>query len=1081
MTAAHAPMEVDPPAPSSSSSANKVDIPQQVGDFKLVVQDQLEFAPSVHVAKWQSESTGLKVVWASNESPLVQGYFSVVTEIKDDSGRPHTLEHLVFLGSEQYPYKGVLDTVANRSFAEGTNAWTATTDTTYTIATAGEEGFLSILPVYVDHILYPTITSAGFTTEVYCVNGKGEDAGVVFSEMNGRENGSGDLMALRQQRALYSKENGLRSETGGLMEALRVLKVEQIREYHSSKYVPQNITLIVNGRSLNPTNLLNTLTDKVIPSIVAHGQAQGKRPPGWVRPFVETSTSKNPAKLTEDRTEVVDFPEKSEDVGELMVSWIGVEHNDYLHDLALEILGLYLTDSAVSPLSKEFIEVDEPSCTDITFYASSENPTIITSYISSVPFAELDTLGPRFRTALARIVEDGVDMSRMKSLLERQALQLFESMETDASEVLSQVVVTDGIWGKEDGSDLKGALQVNAQYKELNSWSAEQWGKLLKKFLVDAPALTIVGKPSASLAKKIKNDAKALIEANKAKYGPDGLAKLQKDIEAAQAENDKPVPSDILRKFKVPDVAGIEWIKVDTARSAGVAQTAGKPEGRAQQHVDADGAELPLFVQFDHIDSRFIQIAIVLFPNDVEGFDPAKLRALLPVYLDAFFTLPVTRADGTKLDFEEVVKQLDAETLTYNININEPLQEGITLRMKVAKEKYETAIAWLSDLLYNSTFTEERLRISAAKALQAIPAEKRDGLEVSYAAYRKMISQEVSSNVALNLINRAEFLPAFIERLKLEPDAIIKEFEAFRQGLTDPRAMRVHVKGDILGLPKPSSSWLEHFKSIKPFPENELVPVRRSKDVMGPLGKQPAKKLVITGVSSIESTFAYFIAKGPASREDPDQAALTVTRAVLNAMEGFLWKYVRGAGLAYGASISQDLESGLIIYRVYKSPDSHAAFVAVRELINELVSGKLEIDDLTIESAKSSLAYQTAAKESTITDAAGASFTNVLLGLPAGFGRKHLADCESVTASDILRVIKKYISPIFSPNTSIASVASGLAKLDELADKFSELGYDVDKRSMATANGEEESGSEEEGSESGSETGSESESDSERD
>jgi len=33
-------------------------------------------------------------------------------------------------------------------------------------------------------------------------------------------------------------------------------------------------------------------------------------------------------------------------------------------------------------------------------------------------------------------------MSRMKSLLERQALQLFESMETDASEVLSQVVVT---------------------------------------------------------------------------------------------------------------------------------------------------------------------------------------------------------------------------------------------------------------------------------------------------------------------------------------------------------------------------------------------------------------------------------------------------------------------------------------------------------------------------------------------------------------------------------------------------------------------------------------------------------------
>lgn len=168
------------------------------------------------------------------------------------------------------------------------------------------------------------------------------------------------------------------------MEALRVLKVEQsepflfsyaipaslmtvplwpVREYHASMYVPQNITLIVNGRSLDPTKLLTTLTEKVIPSIAAHGQAQGPRPEGWVRPFVESSTATNPPRLDEDRTEVVDFPERDESVGELMVAWIGVPHNDFLSDLALEVLGVYLTDSAVSPLSKEFIEIDEPACT----------------------------------------------------------------------------------------------------------------------------------------------------------------------------------------------------------------------------------------------------------------------------------------------------------------------------------------------------------------------------------------------------------------------------------------------------------------------------------------------------------------------------------------------------------------------------------------------------------------------------------------------------------------------------------------------------------------------------------------------
>lgn len=33
--------------------------------------------------------------------PLVQGYFAFITEIFDDSGRPHTLEHAVFMGSEK--------------------------------------------------------------------------------------------------------------------------------------------------------------------------------------------------------------------------------------------------------------------------------------------------------------------------------------------------------------------------------------------------------------------------------------------------------------------------------------------------------------------------------------------------------------------------------------------------------------------------------------------------------------------------------------------------------------------------------------------------------------------------------------------------------------------------------------------------------------------------------------------------------------------------------------------------------------------------------------------------------------------
>jgi hypothetical protein len=53
----------------------------------------------------------------------------------------------------------------------------------------------------------------------------------------------------------------------------------------------------------------------------------------------------------------------------------------------------------------------------------------------------------------------------------------------------------------------------------------------------------------------------------------------------------------------VPDVKGIEWIKVESARSNGVAKDESL-QNKVQEHIDADGSELPLFVQYDRELSR---------------------------------------------------------------------------------------------------------------------------------------------------------------------------------------------------------------------------------------------------------------------------------------------------------------------------------------------------------------------------------------------------------------------------------------------------------------------------------------------
>ena len=81
--------------------------------FKKTTQFKADYAPSV-ITKYESQRTGMSVVVVDREGPMVLGYFTLATEILDDSGSPHTLEHLCFMGSKNYRYKGVLDKMANR-------------------------------------------------------------------------------------------------------------------------------------------------------------------------------------------------------------------------------------------------------------------------------------------------------------------------------------------------------------------------------------------------------------------------------------------------------------------------------------------------------------------------------------------------------------------------------------------------------------------------------------------------------------------------------------------------------------------------------------------------------------------------------------------------------------------------------------------------------------------------------------------------------------------------------------------------------------------------------------------------------
>jgi Zn-dependent M16 (insulinase) family peptidase len=197
-----------------------------------------------------------------------------------------------------------------------------------------------LLPIYLEHILYPTITKEGFITEVYHINGKGEEAGVVMSEMQGVQQQSTRVLMRQLQLEMYPEGSAYRSETGGMLESLRKLTVEEIREFHRDAYKPWNVCLHVDG-SIPTDQLMRILNDTVDPMIIANTTGDFVIPPTWKRPFLETASAPGPV-IERNVRKVVPFMDKDETAGEVVVAWKGTKTGDHLGEMVSSCTGLRL-------------------------------------------------------------------------------------------------------------------------------------------------------------------------------------------------------------------------------------------------------------------------------------------------------------------------------------------------------------------------------------------------------------------------------------------------------------------------------------------------------------------------------------------------------------------------------------------------------------------------------------------------------------------------------------------------------------------------------------------------------------------
>ncbi|KAK4057703.1 hypothetical protein OIO90_001351 [Microbotryomycetes sp. JL221] len=992
-------------------------IPSTIGNFSLIEEHQVSFAP-ITVAKWRSRETGLSVVWSNAPGPLISAWITVVTEIFDDSGRPHTLEHLTFMGSQNYPYKGFLDKACNRCAADGTNAWTAVDNTTYTTATASEEGMLNLLPMFLDHIFQPTLTDAAFITEIYHIDGNGKEGGVTFSEMQGSAGSSWELLEREMQQTLYSKQNAYRSETGGMLDALRELKLKDIRAFHHLMYVPQNVTINIMGQAMRPEQLLHTIQTKVEPMLDKIGLARGINPPGWRRPFVESSTAVNPPHLTSNILKVVEYPEQDESVGEISIHWVGPTV-DMLSFSAWSLLSDYLSTSSVSPLVQQFVENDDPCCSSIGLDVRFLSPIMLNLVAHSVPKAKLNNLASQVMQALVAVVEAGIDMQRMQDVIRQTRSSALLRAESSPREWLAASISTNTLWGREGSLSLGDALEDIQWLTILSKWSSSQWCKLIKDWLISAHSLVVIGKPSPELARRQVREDKMRVATALKSMGPQGAAAQARLLRQAELQNSRPIPADLLEKIKIPDLSTIDWFDVESARAKGVSSCDNPFSGRVQDHVNQD-VGCPYFIQFDHVRSEFVEIRIILHA-------PPPAHELLRLYIDVALSLPVKR-NGIVLSYEEATEQVERDLLWRTVGT---VGEGMSFTTLCERSKYAKAVAWMKDIIFGSIFEVKRLINTVKTTIADLPAEREDDAGLAAAAQQELICVKDSVLHQTGIMNVVREWPKLLKRLKNDPTSVVRDLENLRHEMTDPRAIRISVVGDILKLEKPSSTWLENFVPIKPF---KASPFRSE--------LQPLFFLIIESAAG-KSSYSRHMTAGP-SYQDPDFAALKVALSILNATEGLLWTSVRGKGLAYGASIVHSAETETITFIVFKSPDAYQAFEAARQCIEQVVARKILITQGMVDSAKSTLAFDAVRSESTIKEAAVASFEDTVLhDRPRHFSRWLLNKIETVKLCEVVPVIQHWISPIFEAAHSIGAASVGGATLPSLVDGFTRRGYQV--------------------------------------
>lgn len=1033
--------------------------------FELEAQVQPHDVPSSKLFKWKSKRTGMQVVLIQRESPSVQAHLAVASEANDNFGCPHTLEHIVFMGSKQYPYKGFLDKVAVKQLSS-INAFTEQDKTCYTLDSAGYEGFLNTLPIFLDNILHATVEDSACLTEVYHIDGKGEEKGVVFCEMQSYENTEDTVMVAEMQRLLYEPTSGYATNTGGMLSALRKLESSTIKQYHRDVYRPDNLSIVVSG-SLEPQQLLSVIGkfDSELP------ESTKKHP----RPFVDSKFTNAPSPLKENTYSLVEFPDSSEDSGQILIAWLGPGVKDTVADTALEVINMYLTMPDAGKLERKFIAVEKESALASHAYASVDSYLIsaVNLWLTNVPSSLSSTAPQQIVDYLEKELLEELDMN----LIKQSVTNLYDNFVLSAEnswQVLGNIAVMDFMYG--DESTFVPWMAGTEEFEVLTKWTKDDWTKFIKEYVVAPPKACIFGRPSRELSNKIDKEKKQMRKEIKKTHD---IKEAGRKLEEALRNNDKPVPDELLEKYRTPNFANIPFISTQHAPSAKLLEAV--PNLRRQDNNELNeilraDSITGVAVNFEQIKSQFVSIDLYVTPQQISP----HLYPLIPAVMNRIFAMPMELDDGTTLSAEDVITESKNDLLMTDFDVFGELRELATLTIRARVEKYEKAMEWIKRIFFNVIFDEENTAMALGRHLKGLADIKRsDEYLLDASMEGKLLSEESLRRNTDPLLSEADIV-AFEQNI---PETV-KELQKLYKSLFQKENMRIQVRADFIAMSEKygRDSIVTPWNSISERlggSSGPILPVIQSSKFMTQEARNPPKEAYLTISAATDSTNMIVSSPGITTYRDEDLAGLAVVSAYLESLEGPLSDAVRGTGLAYGAFITASVQLGSVQCSIYESTDAIAAYDACKNVLEDITSGKIHISETDVTSSAATVICQLANVVATPAASAKSKFTDVVL---KGYGVDRIENIikkvSEITPTQFVDLLAKYFMPIFNVDTSMAFVVAPVSEEDSCRDALTRMGYKVTVKEAEfddddDGSSEEEDGSDEESEEDDSEGDSE--------